>query len=272
MTIAEIESVIARGCPGPDQAKAFTRCGMGPCQGRMCATVVSGIFAGRRGVGTGADAGIGTRTGAGVDVDTVGHYRIRPPVKPITVGELAALEAPAPRGKWSGLQAIRVPVAGWCKLDPRHDGLGGLNTGNANMTTGLVTDTMPANQREAGTMGNPRKFASTLAAAALTASLATGTAPAADMTITVWAGGSNASDVYRVDAIEMAADILAREAEIRGESINVTVDKKLYDGWDDFKQAVTLAAESGNAPHIVVTGHEDIAPWANAASSARSKT
>ena len=113
-------------------------------------------------------------------------------------------------------------------------------------------------------MGNPRKSASVLAAAALTASLAAGTAPAADMTITVWAGGSNASDVYRVDAIEMAADILAREAEIRGESINVTVDKKLYDGWDDFKQAVTLAAESGNAPHIVVTGHEDIAPWANA--------
>ena len=113
-------------------------------------------------------------------------------------------------------------------------------------------------------MGNPRNFASVLAAAALTVSLAAGTAPAADMTITVWAGGSNASDVYRVDAIEMAADILAREAEIRGESINVTVDKKLYDGWDDFKQAVTLAAESGNAPHIVVTGHEDIAPWANA--------
>lgn len=113
-------------------------------------------------------------------------------------------------------------------------------------------------------MGNPRRYASVLAAAALGTSLAAGTAPAADMTITVWAGGSNASDVYRVDAIEMAADILAREAEIRGESINVTVDKKLYDGWDDFKQAVTLAAESGNAPHIVVTGHEDIAPWANA--------
>ena len=113
-------------------------------------------------------------------------------------------------------------------------------------------------------MGNPRRYASVLAAAALGTSLAAGTAPAADMTITVWAGGSNASDVYRVDAIEMAADILAREADIRGESINVTVDKKLYDGWDDFKQAVTLAAESGNAPHIVVTGHEDIAPWANA--------
>ena len=96
VTVAEIEHVIARGCPGPNQAKAFTRCGMGPCQGRMCATVVSGIFAGRRGAGTGADAGIGTRTGAGVDVGAVGHYRIRPPVKPITVGELAALEGAGP--------------------------------------------------------------------------------------------------------------------------------------------------------------------------------
>ena len=113
-------------------------------------------------------------------------------------------------------------------------------------------------------MGNSYKPVRVLAAAALTVLLATGTAAAADMTITVWAGGSGANDVYRVDAIEMAADILQREAAINGESINITVDKKLYDGWDDFKQAVTLAAESGNAPHIVVTGHEDIAPWANA--------
>ena len=86
VTVAEIEHVIARGCPGPNQAKAFTRCGMGPCQGRMCATAVSEIFAGRRGAGP--DTGISTGTEAGV----VGHYSIRPPVKPLTVGELAALE------------------------------------------------------------------------------------------------------------------------------------------------------------------------------------
>ena len=115
-----------------------------------------------------------------------------------------------------------------------------------------------------GNLCNPCKPFHALAAAALIVLLATGAASSADMTITVWAGGSNANDVYRVDAIEMAADILKREAAIKGESINITVDKKLYDGWDDFKQAVTLAAESGNAPHIVVTGHEDIAPWANA--------
>ena len=76
VTVAEIERVIGHGCPGPNQAKAFTRCGMGPCQGRMCATVVSEMFAERRHVGVGE----------------VGHYRIRPPVKPLTVGELATLE------------------------------------------------------------------------------------------------------------------------------------------------------------------------------------
>ena len=75
VTVAEIEGVVARGCPGPNQAKAFTRCGMGPCQGRMCATAVSEIFAAHR------HAGVGK----------VGHYRIRPPVKPVTVGELAGL-------------------------------------------------------------------------------------------------------------------------------------------------------------------------------------
>ena len=75
VTVAEIERVVAHGCPGPNQAKAFTRCGMGPCQGRMCATVVSEMFAERR------HAGVGE----------VGHYRIRPPVKPVTVGELAGL-------------------------------------------------------------------------------------------------------------------------------------------------------------------------------------
>ena len=73
--VSEIDRVLAHGCLGPNQAKAFTRCGMGPCQGRMCGTIVSEIFAKRR------------RTGVG----EVGHYRIRPPVKPLTVGELAAL-------------------------------------------------------------------------------------------------------------------------------------------------------------------------------------
>lgn len=85
---------------------------------------------------------------------------------------------------------------------------------------------------------------------------------ARDVTITVWAGGTGPTEVYRVDAIDIAADLLTREAAIQGETLNIRVEKKVYPGWDDFKQALTLSAEAGTAPDIVATGHEDIAPWA----------
>jgi inositol-phosphate transport system substrate-binding protein len=87
---------------------------------------------------------------------------------------------------------------------------------------------------------------------------------AQDITIEVWAGGSGETDNYRVDAIVIAADLLNRELAIMGEDTTVTVVGQSFDGWDDFKQAFTLAAEAGEAPNIVVTGHEDIAPWAQA--------
>ena len=85
---------------------------------------------------------------------------------------------------------------------------------------------------------------------------------AKDITIQVWAGGSNVNDSYRVDAISMAADIMEKEAAILGEDLNIIVETKYdFDDWGGFKQAVTLAAEANKAPHIVVTGHEDIGPW-----------
>lgn len=102
-----------------------------------------------------------------------------------------------------------------------------------------------------------------LRATAVTSVLAATTAGvlAKDVTISVWAGGSGPNDVYRLDAIEIAADLFEREAAIRGEELNITVEKTPYNGWDDFKQALTLSAEAGTAPNIVVSGHEDIAPW-----------
>ena len=103
-----------------------------------------------------------------------------------------------------------------------------------------------------------------LAATALCGVLA-GAAAAQDYEINVWSGGSNAADSYRWEAIEMAADILEREAAIRGEEISITVNNMWeFGGWAEFKQAVTLAAESGDAPQIVVTSHLDIAPWSQA--------
>ena len=70
----------------------------------------AGVASARR-AGPDADA----RTGAGADVDAgpVGHHRIRPPVKPLTVGELAALEDAGPPRET--VQAPGHPRAG-CRL------------------------------------------------------------------------------------------------------------------------------------------------------------
>ncbi|MCP5151926.1 MAG: FAD-dependent oxidoreductase [Ectothiorhodospiraceae bacterium] len=75
VTVATLRRLARAGCAGPNQAKAFSRCGMGPCQGRMCESTVAGVLA----------------AGLRRDVESVGGYRVRAPVKPLTVGELAGL-------------------------------------------------------------------------------------------------------------------------------------------------------------------------------------
>ncbi len=103
-----------------------------------------------------------------------------------------------------------------------------------------------------------------LAALATTTMLtvSAGGAFAAEYTISVWSGGSGPNDNYRIDAISLAATLLEAEAEVRGEELSITIEGKPFTQWDEFKQAVTLAAEAGTAPNIVVAGHEDIASWA----------
>ncbi len=75
VTAGAVRGVVAQGCLGPNQAKSFLRAGMGPCQGRICGPLVAELLADARGVA----------------VADVGYYRVRPPLKPVTVGELAAL-------------------------------------------------------------------------------------------------------------------------------------------------------------------------------------
>lgn len=60
---------------GPNQLKAYLRSGMGPCQGRMCGPSVIELIAEQRGVA----------------VPDVGHIRLRMPVKPVTLGEIASM-------------------------------------------------------------------------------------------------------------------------------------------------------------------------------------
>ena len=76
ISAGEIRQIVTKqGCPGPNQMKSFARCGMGPCQGRLCGLTVVELIAECR----------------GVPVSEVGYYRIRSPVKPVTVGELAGI-------------------------------------------------------------------------------------------------------------------------------------------------------------------------------------
>lgn len=76
VTAGDIRSYAKLGCLGPNQTKAFGRAGMGPCQGRYCGLTVTALL---------ADAN-------GQSADETGYYRIRPPLKPVTLSELAAMD------------------------------------------------------------------------------------------------------------------------------------------------------------------------------------
>lgn len=75
VTAGSIRDTVRLGCEGPNQLKAFLRCGMGPCQGRLCGLTVTELMAEARGVAPAA----------------VGYYRLRPPVKPVALAELASM-------------------------------------------------------------------------------------------------------------------------------------------------------------------------------------
>jgi NADPH-dependent 2,4-dienoyl-CoA reductase/sulfur reductase-like enzyme len=75
VTAGQIRETLKLGVQGPNQLKAFLRCGMGPCQGRFCGLTVSEIIACER----------------NVSPREIGYYRLRFPTKPITLGELASL-------------------------------------------------------------------------------------------------------------------------------------------------------------------------------------
>jgi len=70
-----IRSAIRAGHQDANQIKFLTRCGMGPCQGRQCDNSVSQLVAHE----------------LGEDTMVAGGYRIRPPIRPLTIEQLAAL-------------------------------------------------------------------------------------------------------------------------------------------------------------------------------------
>ncbi|MBL8311483.1 MAG: FAD-dependent oxidoreductase [Burkholderiales bacterium] len=76
VSAGRIREMARLGCQGPNQTKFFSRCGMGPCQGRVCGNIVTQLLAAE----------------LAKPPHAVGAYRIRAPIKPIPVGSLANLQ------------------------------------------------------------------------------------------------------------------------------------------------------------------------------------
>lgn len=77
VTAGRVREMARLGCQGPNQTKFFSRCGMGPCQGRLCGIPVTQLLADelRRSPGE------------------VGAYRIRAPLKPVPLSAIASMHA-----------------------------------------------------------------------------------------------------------------------------------------------------------------------------------
>ncbi|WP_438392076.1 FAD-dependent oxidoreductase [Caballeronia sp. DA-9] len=78
ITAGQIREMARLGCVGPNQTKSFSRCGMGPCQGRLCGLTVSELLAEQN----------------RQRMNETGYYTIRPPIKPVSLGDLAVSYIP----------------------------------------------------------------------------------------------------------------------------------------------------------------------------------
>ncbi|WP_202032448.1 (2Fe-2S)-binding protein [Agrobacterium fabrum] len=75
VTAADIRGSVTLGVRGPNQTKFYNRCGMGPCQGRMCGLTVTQVLADE----------------LCISPSEVGAYQVRSPLKPITLQQMATL-------------------------------------------------------------------------------------------------------------------------------------------------------------------------------------
>ncbi|WP_428484431.1 FAD-dependent oxidoreductase [Rhodopila sp.] len=77
VSAGDVRQAARAGCGGMNQLKAYTRCGMGPCQGRMCGPVAIEVLAAAH----------------GVPVAAIEPLRTRFPTKPVSLADLVSLRA-----------------------------------------------------------------------------------------------------------------------------------------------------------------------------------
>jgi bacterioferritin-associated ferredoxin len=73
VTAGRIRDLVKQGYIDHNEIKAIIRCGMGPCQGRMCGSAVLELVA----------------EGSGLPPKEIRQHRLRPPIKPVSLQELA---------------------------------------------------------------------------------------------------------------------------------------------------------------------------------------
>lgn len=73
VTAGRIRDLVEEGYTDHNEIKAIIRCGMGPCQGRMCGPAVLELI---------------VKT-AGIQPEKARQHRLRPPIKPVSLQELA---------------------------------------------------------------------------------------------------------------------------------------------------------------------------------------
>jgi thioredoxin reductase len=71
VTVAELREAVQQGSREINALKAATRCGMGPCGGRMCGEAAAAVM-----------------ECAGVERSSIGYWTARPPLRPLTIGTL----------------------------------------------------------------------------------------------------------------------------------------------------------------------------------------
>ncbi|MCG8619641.1 MAG: FAD-dependent oxidoreductase [Desulfobacterales bacterium] len=76
ITVGDVRKVLAEGVRDLNEVKIITRCGMGPCQGRMCGPALAEI--------------VGDYLS--LEPDLTGLLTVRPPLKPIPLAEVAAMD------------------------------------------------------------------------------------------------------------------------------------------------------------------------------------
>lgn len=79
VTVGALRKAIQEGVRELNELKIVTRSGMGPCQGRMCGPALAEVLAAE----------------LGLSPDKTGLLNIRPPLKPVPLAEIAAMELDA---------------------------------------------------------------------------------------------------------------------------------------------------------------------------------